>query len=163
MDLEILEPSHQHNYPHVKLRYDLTWQYSNLYSTFCDLFSLLILIFHFNVNPFSSGICDGHFTANFFSCSSVCHLCILQKEHDKLKEIFHVLQDSITSNIGVMSPATLPTNQSLSYAAAAAISFQVTVSVLECVSLAQKEAHFTPVKDCAHQSNNKEFFTRNDL
>ena len=99
-------------------------------------------------------MCDGRFNANFFSDSSVCCLCALQREHDELKKTFDVLQGYVTANVGILPTYSPPTDQSTSYAAVAATKHDA-VSLPECVI--PGKVSFIQVRNGARRTNNKSF------
>ena len=83
----------------------------------------------------------------FFSDSSVCRLCVLQKEYNELKKKIRVLQDFVTPKVRVLPPIFFfTTDQSLNYTVVAVLSNQATVSV-----------PFTSVRRVDCQNNNKQF------
>ena len=92
-------------------------------------------------------ICDGRFAANFFSDSTVCRLCFLQKENDELKKKNDILQEFVTANVGILPPLSPSTEQVTSYAAVAARQNDAP-SLPEQVG---KEVPFTPVRNGARQ------------
>ncbi|ORD93318.1 hypothetical protein ECANGB1_208 [Enterospora canceri] len=99
-------------------------------------------------------VCDGRFAANFFSDSTVCRLCFLQKENDELKKKFDILQEFVTANVGILPPLSPSTEQATSYAAVAARQNDAP-SLPERVI--QGEVPFTPVRNGARQINKKSF------
>ena len=101
-------------------------------------------------------VCDGRFTANFFSDSSVCRLCFLQKENDKFKKKFDILQEFVTANVEILPPVSPSTEQAISYAAVAAIQHDA-ASLPECVI--QGEVPFIPVRNGAQRISKKIFLT----
>ena len=97
-------------------------------------------------------VCVGCFTVNFLHNHQPV-VCILQKEHNKLKKINYVLQDFVTSNIRVLPPTFLLRDQSKSSAAVAATN-RAAVGCPEHVVM-QDEAPTTPLTNGVWQITNK--------